>query len=80
MFALIPKQLRIGGHDVNRDHNAALQFQIGDNFFNPALSKSRNFYTLLNYISIKVTESKGFTKLKSKFSIDYVEARKPFPQ
>ena len=39
----VPQQLRIRGRQVNRDRIAALQFQIGDNFFNPALSKSRDF-------------------------------------
>ena len=72
----VPKQLRIRSREVNRNRIAALQFQIGDNFFNPALSKSRDFYALL--ISIIATESKGFTKLKLKFSIDDVEARKAF--
>ena len=72
----VPKQPRIRSREVNRDRIAALQFQIGDNFFNPALSKSRDFYALL--ISIIATESKGFTKLKFKFSIDDVEVRKAF--
>ena len=39
--------------------------------FDTALSKSRNFYGLL--ISCKATEYRGFTKLKSKFSIGDVE-------
>ena len=42
--------------------------------FDPAVSKSRDFYGLL--ISCKATESRGFTKLKSKFSIDDVETKK----
>ena len=40
------------------------------------LGKSRDFYGLL--ISCKATESRGFTKLKSKFSIDDVETKKAF--
>ena len=68
--------LRIRSREVNRDHVRSLQFKIGDRIFDPALSKSRDFYGLL--ISSKATESRGFIKLKSKFSIDDVEAKKAF--
>jgi len=44
--------------------------------FDPALGNSRDFYGLL--ISCKVTEFRGFTKLKSKLSIDDVETKKAF--
>ena len=57
-----------------KDHVRSLQFKIGDKIFDPALSKSRDFYGLL--ISSKGTESRGFTKLKSKFSFDHVETKK----
>ena len=72
----VPIQLRIRAREVNRDRITAPHFQIGDNFFNPTLSNSRDFYALL--MSNKARESKGFTKLKSKFSIDDIEARKAF--
>ena len=44
--------------------------------FDILFSKSRVFYGLL--ISCKATESRGFTKLKSKFSIDDVKIKKAF--
>ena len=72
----VPSHLRIRSREVNRDHVRSLQFKIGDRIFDPALSKSRDFYGLL--ISSKATESRGFIKLKSKFSIDDVEAKKAF--
>ena len=46
------------------------------NFFDPALSKSRDFYGLLTFS--KATESGGFIKLKSKFPIVDVETKKAF--
>ena len=64
----VPSHLKIGSREVNKDHVRSQQFKIGDKTFDPALSKSRDFYGLL--ISCKATESRGFTKLKSKFSID----------
>ena len=70
----VPSHLKIRSREVNKDHARSLQFQIGDKTFDPALSKSRDFYGLL--ISCKATESRGFTKLKSKFSIDEVETKK----
>ena len=77
MRCAVPSHLRIRGREVNRDHVRSLQFKIGDRIFDPALSKSRDFYGLL--ISSKATESRGFIKrLKSKFSIDDVEAKKVF--
>ena len=72
----VPSHLRIRSREVNRDHVRSLQFKIGDKIFDPALSKSRDFYSLL--VSSKATESRGFTKLKSKFSIDDVETKKAF--
>ena len=42
--------------------------------FDPALSKSRDFYGVLK--SSLATESRGFIKLKSKFSIDDMETKK----
>ena len=71
----VPSHLRIRSREVDRDHVRSLQFKIGDRIFDPALSKSRDFYGLL--ISSKATESRGFIKLKLKFSID-VEAKKAF--
>lgn len=53
-----------------------LQLEIGHKTFDPALSKSRDFYDLL--ISNKATESRGFIKLKSKFPIVNVETKKAF--
>jgi len=70
----VPSHLRIRSRKVNRDHVRSLQFKIGDRIFDPALSKSRDFCSLL--ISSKVTESRGFIKLKSKFFIDDVEAKR----
>ena len=72
----VPSHLKIRSHEVNKDHVRSLQFKIGDKTFDPALSKSTDFYSLL--ISCKATESRGFTKLKSKFSIDDVETKKAF--
>ena len=72
----VPSHLKIRSREVNKDHVRSLQFKIGDKTFDPALSKSRDFYGLL--ISCKATESRGFTKLKSKFSIDDVETKKAF--
>ena len=72
----VPSHLRIRCHEIKKDHVRSLQFKIGDKIFDPALSKSRDFYGLL--ISSKATESRGFTKLKSKFSIDDVETKKAF--
>ena len=75
MVALIvPSHLKIRSREVNKDHVRSLQFKIGDNTFDPALSKSRDLYCLL--ISCKTTESRGFTELKSKLSIDDVETKK----
>ena len=67
----VPLHLRIRSREVNKDHFRSLQFKIGDKTFDTALSKSRDCYGLL--ISCKATESRGFTKLKSKFYIDDVE-------
>ena len=39
--------LRIRSREVNKDHVRSLQFKIGDKTFDPALSKSRDFYGLL---------------------------------
>ena len=72
----VPSHLRIRSHEVNKDHVRSLQFKIGDKIFDPAFCKSKDFYGLL--ISCKSTESRGFTKLKSKFSIDDVETKKAF--
>ena len=72
----VPSHLRIRSREVNKDHVRSLQFKIGDKIFDPAFSKSRDFYGLL--ISCKSTESRGFTKLKSKFSIDDVETKEAF--
>ena len=72
----VPSHLRNRSREVNKDHVRSLQFKIGDKTFDPALSKSRDFYDLL--ISCKATKSRGFTKLKSKFSIDEVETKKAF--
>ena len=72
----VPSHLRIRTREVNKDHVRSLQFKIGEKIFDPALNKSRDFYGLL--ISSKATESRGFTKLKSKFSIDDVETKKAF--
>ena len=54
----VPSHLRIRSREVNRDHVRSLQFKIGDRIFDPALSKSRDFYGLL--VSSKATESRGF--------------------
>ena len=70
----VPSHLKIRSREVNKDHVRSLQFKIGDKAFDPVLSKSRDFYSLL--ISCKATESRGITKLKSKFSIDDVETKK----
>ena len=72
----VPSHLKIRSREVNRDQVRSLQFKIGDKTFDPALSKSRDFYGLLT--SCKATESRGFTKLKSKFSIDDVKTKKAF--
>ena len=74
----VPSHLRIRSREVNKYHVRSLQFKIGDKTFDPAcaLSKPRDFYGLL--ISCKATKSRGFTKLKSKFSIDEVETKKAF--
>ena len=72
----IPSHLKIRSYEVNMDHVRSLQFNFGDKTFNPALSKSRDFYGLL--ISCKATESRGFTTLKSKISIDDIETKKTF--
>ena len=69
----VPSHLRIRSREVNRDHVRSLQFKIGDRIFDPALSKSREIYGLL----IPSKKSRGFTKLKSKFSIDDVEIKRP---
>ena len=58
----------------NLNENDKVNSKIGDKAFVP--SKSRDFYGLL--ISCKATASRGFTKLKSKFSIDNVEIKKAF--
>ena len=50
--------------------------KIGDRIFDPALSKSRDFYGLL--ISSKTTDSRGSIKLKSKFSVDDDEPKMAF--
>ena len=70
----VPSHLKLRNPEVNKDHVRSLQFKIGDKTFDPVLSKSRDLYGLL--ISCKATESRGFTKLKSKFSIDDVEIKK----
>jgi len=49
----VPSNFRIRSREVNRDHVRSLQFKIGDRIFDPALSKSRDFYGLL--ISSKAT-------------------------
>ena len=72
----VPSHLKIRSREVKKDHVRSLQFKIGDKTFDPVLSKSRDFYSLL--ISCKATESRGFIKLKSKFSIDDVETKKAF--
>ena len=72
----VPSHLRIRSREVNKDHVRSLQFKIGDKIFDPALNKSMEFYGLL--ISSKATKSRGFAKLKSKFSIDDVETKKAF--
>ena len=76
MFVALYRHLRNRCHEIKKDHVRSLQFKIGDKMFDPALSKSRDFYGLLR--SSKATESRGFTKLKSKFSIDDVETKKAF--
>ena len=72
----VPSHLKLRSREVNKDHVRSLQFKIGDKTFDPALSKFRDFYGLLK--SCKATESRGFTKLKSRFSIDDVETKKAF--
>ena len=72
----VPSHLKLRSPEVNKDHVRSLQFKIGDKTFDPVLSKSRDLYGLL--ISCKATESRGFTKLKSKFSIDDVGTKKAF--
>ena len=70
----IPRDLRVC--PVNGNRIRTLQFQIGDKIFNPALSKCKDFYALL--IADKATQSRGFTKLKSKFCLDDEDVRKAF--
>ena len=72
----VSSHLRIRSREVNKDHVRSLQLEIGHKTFDPALSKSRDFYDLL--ISNKATESRGFIKLKSKFSVVEVETKKAF--
>jgi len=72
----VPSHLKIRSGELNKGHVRSLQFKIGYKTFDPALSKSRDFYGL--HISCEATESRGFTKLKSKFSIDDVETKKAF--
>ena len=72
----VPSHLRIRGREANKDHVRSLQFKIRAKFFDPALSKSRDFYGLLTFS--KATESRGFIKLKSKFPIVDVETKKAF--
>ena len=72
----VPSHLKFRSREVNKDHVRSLQFKIGDKTFDPALGKSRDFYGLL--IFCKATESRGFTNLKSKFSIDDLETKKSF--
>ena len=76
VYCAIPSHLKIRSCEAtcNKDHVRSLQFKIGDKTFNPALSKSRDFCGLL--VSCKATESRGFTKWKSKISIDDVETKK----
>ena len=71
----VPSHLRIRSGKVDRAHVRSLQFKIGDKIFDPALCKSRDFYGLL--ISSKASESRGFIKLKSKFSLVHVETKRP---
>ena len=70
----VPSDLKVRSREDNKDHVRKLQFKISDKTFDLALSKSSDFYGLL--ISFKVTESRGFTKCKSKFSIDDIETKK----
>ena len=63
----IPSHLKLLSRYGNEAHIRSLQFKISDKTFDPTLSKSRDFYGLL--ITCKATESRGFTKLKSKFFI-----------
>ena len=70
----IPRDLR--ARAVNRNRIRTLQFQIGDKLFNPVLSKCKDFYALL--IADKATQSRGFTKLKSKFCLDDEDVRSLF--
>ena len=51
-------------------------YKLVINFFNPQLRKSKDFYAIL--ILNKVTQSRGFSKLKSKFSFDDAEVKKAF--
>jgi len=74
----VPSHLKIRSREVNKDRVRSLQFKIGNKTFDAALSKSRDFYGLFISSSCKATESGGFTKLKSKFSIDDVETKKSF--
>lgn len=64
------------GYTVNRNCIKTLQRKIGDKIFNSVFGKSEDFCALL--ISNKETHSRGFSKLKSKFSIDDEVARKAF--
>ena len=57
----VPGHLRIRSREVNKNHVRSLQFKSGDKSFDPALSKSRDFYGFP--ISSKATESGGFIKL-----------------
>ena len=45
--AKVPSHLRIRSREVNKSHARSLQFKFGDKVFDPALSKSRDFYGLL---------------------------------
>ena len=70
----VPSHPKIRSSEVNADHVRSLQLKIGDKTFDPALSKSRDFYSLL--ISCKATDSRDLTKWKSKLFIDDVETKK----
>ena len=70
----VPSLPRIRSREFIKDHVRSLQFKIGDQTFDPTVSKSRDLYGLL--MSCKATESRGFTKMDSKFSIDAVDTKK----
>ena len=61
----VPLHLRIRSREVNKDLVRSLQFKIGVKTFDPALSKSRDFYGLL--ISCKATESCTRNVFSSKY-------------